>query len=58
MLAMVDVFDRLVFGGTNIPPMKHDQAEEKLKEQFDQPGDEEVIEFLFSQCEKIKNLNI
>ncbi|MFH0929954.1 MAG: HD domain-containing protein [Candidatus Moraniibacteriota bacterium] len=58
LLAMIDVFDRRVFGSSNIPPQPRDQAEEELKKQFDQPGDEEVINFLFDQYEKIKNLNI
>lgn len=58
LLAMMDVFDRRIFGSSNIPPQPPEQAEEKLKEQFDQPGDAEIIAFLFLQCEKIKNLNI
>ncbi|MCX6762458.1 MAG: HD domain-containing protein [Candidatus Moranbacteria bacterium] len=58
LLAMADVFDRRIFGSSNIPPQLPEQAEEKLKEQFDQPGDAEIIAFLFLQCEEIKNLNI
>lgn len=57
LLAMLDVFDRRIFGSSNIPPQPREQAEEKLKEQFNQPGDEEVINFLFSQYEKIKELS-
>jgi len=57
LLAMLDVFDRRVFGSSNIPPLSRDQAEEKLNEQFNQPGDEEVINFLFDQYETIKELS-
>jgi HD-GYP domain-containing protein (c-di-GMP phosphodiesterase class II) len=57
LLAMLDVFDRRVFGSSNIPPQSREQAKEKLKEQFNQPGDEEVINFLFDQYEKIKELS-
>lgn len=56
-LAMIDVFDRRVFGSSNIPPMVPEQAKERLKEQFNQPGDEKVINFLFDQYETIKGLS-
>jgi HD-GYP domain-containing protein (c-di-GMP phosphodiesterase class II) len=58
LLAIIDVFDRRVFGSSNIPPLPREQAEKELKKQFDQPGDEEVINFLFLQYEEIRNLNI
>ncbi len=60
LLAMLDVFDTRVFGRpyAKIEPQPRDEAEEKLKAQFDQPGDEEIINFLFSQYEEIRNLNI
>lgn len=60
LLAMLDVFDVYAFGRplSKTDPLTRDQAEQKLKEQFDQPGDEEVIVFLFSQYEEVKDLNI
>ena len=59
LLAMIDVFDTLVFGRpyVKIFPLPLDRAEEKLKAQFNQPGDEEGINFLFSQYETIKGLS-
>lgn len=59
LLAMLDVFDVYAFGRplSKTDPLPREQAEEKLKEQFDQPGDEEVIDFLFDQYETIKELS-
>lgn len=59
LLAMVDVFDTLRFGrpSVKIVPLVPEQAEKTLLKQFSQSGDEEIISFLMSQYEKIKDLS-
>jgi len=58
LLAMLDVFDTLAFGRpyVRIEALPLDQVKEKLAIQFDQPGDESIINFLASQYEKAKSL--
>jgi len=56
LLAIIDVFDRLAFGASNIPPIPLNEASEKLKKQFKTEGDAEIIDFLISQYETIKDL--
>lgn len=55
-LAMVDVFDTVVFGRQNIKPAPAEKHRSILLEQFNKVGDEEIIEYLFSQYETIKGL--
>lgn len=59
LLAILDVFDTYAFGRAyvNIKPIPLEQAEEKLKGQFNQPEDEEIIDFLMKQYETIKELS-
>jgi|GEM_PF-2887021 len=57
LLAMVDVFDRCAFGAKNIEPLPLDQIKPALMKQFNQKSDEEIIDFLISHRETIKNLN-
>jgi len=56
-LAMLDVFDTRVFGRpyAKIEPQPRDEAERELKKQFDQPGDEGVIDFLFLHSKEIRS---
>lgn len=59
LLAMIDVFDTRVFGRaySKLSPLSPKEAKDKLNFQFDQPGDAEIIEFLFDQYETIKSLS-
>ena len=56
LLAMIDVFDRCAFGATNIKPLPLAQCKARLMEQFKQEGDEEIIDFLISKYETVKEL--
>ena len=56
-LAMTDVFDRCAFGSKNIEPLPREKWKPRLIKQFNQSGDEEVIDFLMDQYEKIKELS-
>lgn len=59
LLAMVDVFDTCAFGRPHveIAPLSRDETEKRLMEQFDQPGDEEIIGFLLEKYGEIKDLD-
>lgn len=58
-LAMVDVADTLLFGRPSIHmhSRTREYTREALVEQFQAPGEEELIDFLISQYPKIKNLS-
>lgn len=55
-LAIIDVFDTCAFGRQNIKSLPLAQCKAKLMQQFKQKGDEELIDFLMSQYETIKEL--
>lgn len=55
-LAMIDVFDTCAFGRQNIKPVPLTQCREILMKQFEQKGDEEIIDFLINKYDNIKEL--
>ena len=58
LLAMLDVFDRLAFGSPpENPPIQIERVVAKLKMQFKSEEDAEIIDFLYGQYEKIKELS-
>ncbi len=57
LLAMLDVFDTVVFGRQNIEPVPEEMRKITWMKQFDQKGDEEIIDFFLSQYETINNLS-
>ena len=56
LLAMLDVYDTVVFGRPNIEPVSEGMRKIILQKQFHQPGDEEIIDFLIGQYEIINKL--
>lgn len=58
LLAMLDVFDICAFGRpyVKIEPLTLGQVREKMMAQFTEEGDGEIIDFLISQYELIKEL--
>jgi len=57
LLAIIDVFDRMAFGATNIETLPKEDWKPKLMKQFNQPEDERIIDFLISQYEAIRGLS-
>lgn len=58
LLAILDVFDTIAFGrpSVKIYPLSLEKCREELLNQFRDEKDEEVIDFLIKQYEKINNL--
>lgn len=57
-LAMLDVFDTYAFGRpySKIKPLPLEEVKEKLLAQFQDEGDEEMIDFLIGEYERVKEL--
>lgn len=58
LLSILDVFDTCAFGRpyVDIKPLSMEGVRKALASQFNQSGDEEIIDFLCLQYEKIKDL--